>query len=199
MIDLLTKIYSWFPDDVGCWCCFFLNHIHLEEGESLYLSPNEPHAYIKGGLYICPFVITLLIINLDVVECMACSDNVVRAGLTSKYKDKETLCSMLTYYMRTPIETVFVAKPHPSLDHVTVYDPPTPDFTVAKVTCKTDIEIPPIAGPSIYLIHKGGGTINSNGTVDSYAKGDVVFIPAGQSVQFKTCTSTVLYHAYCQV
>ena len=28
---------------------------------------------------------------------MACSDNVVRAGLTPKFKDVATLCDMLTY------------------------------------------------------------------------------------------------------
>jgi mannose-6-phosphate isomerase class I len=33
----------------------------------------------------------------DIIEAMACSDNVVRAGLTPKFKDKDTLCSMLTY------------------------------------------------------------------------------------------------------
>jgi hypothetical protein len=33
----------------------------------------------------------------DCVECMACSDNVVRAGLTPKFKDVPTLCDMLTY------------------------------------------------------------------------------------------------------
>lgn len=33
----------------------------------------------------------------DCVEIMACSDNVVRAGLTPKLRDVPTLCSMLTY------------------------------------------------------------------------------------------------------
>jgi mannose-6-phosphate isomerase len=32
-------------------------------------------------------------------QCMACSDNVVRAGLTPKLKDVDTLCSMLTFTM----------------------------------------------------------------------------------------------------
>jgi len=45
------------------------------------LAANEPHAYLKG----------------DCVECMATSDNVVRAGLTPKLKDSDTLIKMLTY------------------------------------------------------------------------------------------------------
>lgn len=40
-----------------------------------------PHAYLKG----------------DCVECMACSDNTVRAGLTPKFIDVSTLCEMLSY------------------------------------------------------------------------------------------------------
>ena len=33
----------------------------------------------------------------DIVEIMALSDNVVRAGLTPKFKDVKTLCDMLHY------------------------------------------------------------------------------------------------------
>lgn len=37
------------------------------------------------------------------MECMARSDNVVRAGLTPKYKDVDTLASMLTYNTKPPV------------------------------------------------------------------------------------------------
>lgn len=37
------------------------------------------------------------------MECMARSDNVVRAGLTPKYKDVDTLASMLTYNTMAPV------------------------------------------------------------------------------------------------
>ena len=33
---------------------------------------------------------------------MACSDNVIRAGLTSKFKDTKNLLDMLTYKMINP-------------------------------------------------------------------------------------------------
>lgn len=33
----------------------------------------------------------------DTLECMSRSDNVVRSGLTPKFKDVETLVTMLTY------------------------------------------------------------------------------------------------------
>ncbi len=41
------------------------------------------------------------------IECMACSDNVVRAGLTPKFKDVDQLCSMLTF---APISLFFKKK-----------------------------------------------------------------------------------------
>lgn len=41
-------------------------------------------------------------ISTDCVECMACSDNTIRAGLTSKFKDVDALCSDLTFEMIQP-------------------------------------------------------------------------------------------------
>lgn len=70
----------------------------------------------------------------EVMECMACSDNVVRAGLTIKHRDKDTLCHMLTYNTRPPQDNKFVPKSHPLTPSVEVYDPPTPEFAVARIT-----------------------------------------------------------------
>ena len=70
-----------YPADIGVISAFFLNYVKLNPGEALYLGANEPHAYLYG----------------ECIECMATSDNVVRAGLTPKLRDTQTLCSMLTY------------------------------------------------------------------------------------------------------
>ena len=64
---------------------------------------------------------------------MACSDNVVRAGLTPKFKDVENLCKMLTYLPSTPQERLFPSVTDPGDSCVTVYDPPVPDFAVARI------------------------------------------------------------------
>ena len=42
----------------------FLNYLLIAPGESFFMAANEPHAYVAG----------------EILECMACSDNVVRAG-----------------------------------------------------------------------------------------------------------------------
>ena len=80
---------------------------------------------------------------------MACSDNVVRAGLTPKYRDKETLCQMLTYNCRTAAENKFPHKEHPTAPHISIYDPPTPEFAVGRVSLPaglTEFILPPVTG-----------------------------------------------------
>ena len=64
---------------------------------------------------------------------MACSDNVVRAGLTPKFKDVETLCEMLEYNCGSKEENIFPCHHDPSDSHVTIYDPPVSDFTVSRI------------------------------------------------------------------
>lgn len=78
---LVLRLYDEYRDDIGCFCPYILNYLTLQPGEAVFLGANEPHAYLSG----------------DCIECMACSDNVVRAGLTPKYIDKVTLHQMLTY------------------------------------------------------------------------------------------------------
>ena len=51
---------------------------------------------------------------------MACSDNVVRAGLTPKFKDKKTLCDMLTYNARPAEDNLFKPVNHPTSPSVMV-------------------------------------------------------------------------------
>jgi len=65
---------------------------------------------------------------------MACSDNVVRAGLTPKFKDVTTLCEILDYRCRPASANIFQSRPDPMDSFVTLYDPPVPEFTVAQIS-----------------------------------------------------------------
>ncbi|KAK3744772.1 hypothetical protein QZH41_013311, partial [Actinostola sp. cb2023] len=124
--DLVLRLHSQFPQDVGCFCVYFLNHVVLQPGEAMFLGPNLPHAYLSG----------------DCIECMACSDNVVRAGLTPKYKDVQTLCEMLEYKPSTASENIFPSNKDPDDCHVTIYDPPVKDFAVMRVQVKKSSSLP---------------------------------------------------------
>lgn len=69
----------------------------------------------------------------DCVECMACSDNTVRAGLTSKFIDVPTLCEMLSYTPSSSKDRLFSPKLSQEDPYLSLYDPPIPDFTVMKM------------------------------------------------------------------
>ena len=79
--NVVLRLAEQYPGDFGVFAPYFLNYIKMKPGDAIFIGANEPHAYISGNC----------------IECMAKSDNVVRAGLTSKYIDTETLCNMLTY------------------------------------------------------------------------------------------------------
>ncbi|EDQ85705.1 uncharacterized protein MONBRDRAFT_38716, partial [Monosiga brevicollis MX1] len=60
--QFVLRLADQYPGDVGVFCLYLLNIVTLQPGEAMFLGPNLPHAYIDG----------------DCIECMACSDNVVR-------------------------------------------------------------------------------------------------------------------------
>ena len=49
LCELFLRIAHDFPGDVGCWSIYFMNYVTLQEGESMFLGPNVPHAYLYGG------------------------------------------------------------------------------------------------------------------------------------------------------
>lgn len=51
--ELVLRLNSQFPGDVGCFCIYFLNHVVLQPGEAMFLGPNLPHAYLAGGNQCC--------------------------------------------------------------------------------------------------------------------------------------------------
>ena len=58
----ILRLAQQFPGDPGAMSPLFLNYLLIAPGESFFMAANEPHAYVAG----------------EIIECMACSDNVVR-------------------------------------------------------------------------------------------------------------------------
>ena len=88
-------------------------------------SPGEPNSKAPLAHAHC--------LSPDCVECMACSDNTVRAGLTPKFIDVPTLCEMLSYTPSPSQDRLFPPARSPEDPYLYIYDPPVPDFTVMKV------------------------------------------------------------------
>eukprot|EP01138_Halocafeteria_seosinensis_P011436 gb/GECG01011680.1/.p1 GENE.gb/GECG01011680.1/~~gb/GECG01011680.1/.p1 ORF type:complete len:411 (+),score=42.94 gb/GECG01011680.1/:1-1233(+) len=169
--QIALRLHSDFPFDIGIFAPYWLNYVQLDPGQSLFMEPNEPHAYLKG----------------DCVECMACSDNVVRAGLTGKFKDVQTLCSMLTYNMNhVPISA------GERIDARTVkYQPGTSEFILYRIDLAQyqRITIIKFSHPSICLVLSGSGQT----PVKWLTKGQVYAIEGGHECVIESGASGISF------
>ncbi|XP_029806548.1 mannose-6-phosphate isomerase isoform X2 [Suricata suricatta] len=184
--ELLLWLHQQYPGDIGCFAIYFLNLLTLKPGEAMFLEANVPHAYLKG----------------DCVECMACSDNTVRAGLTPKFIDVPTLCEMLNY---TPSkDRLFLPTRSQEDPYLSIYNPPVPDFTVMKMEVPgsiTEYKVLAVDSASILLIVQGRVTASTPTaqTPIPLQRGGVLFIGANQSVSLKLTVpdDLLMFRACC--
>ena len=185
--ELFLRLWEQYPGDVGCFVIYFVNHVRLEPGEAMFLGPNLIHAYLSG----------------DCVECMACSDNVVRAGLTPKLIDVPTLCSMLEYKCLAAGDVLF--KPEAETAATTVYNPPVPDFAVCRISlaAASGAEYPGVpkrGSASILLFVSGAGQykVDEEQNPGRFKRGTVIFLAAGQQLHLQGEGEEVLaFQAFC--
>ncbi|MFA7125498.1 MAG: mannose-6-phosphate isomerase, class I [Sphaerochaetaceae bacterium] len=84
-----------YPEDPGVFAPYFLNVIHLAPNDAIYLEPRVVHAYVRG----------------NGIELMNNSDNVLRAGLTTKHMDIDELEAVMIAEAQ-PISLL-----HPAIDY----------------------------------------------------------------------------------
>eukprot|EP00527_Entomoneis_sp_CCMP2396_P007936 CAMPEP_0198147942 /NCGR_PEP_ID=MMETSP1443-20131203/38736_1 /TAXON_ID=186043 /ORGANISM="Entomoneis sp., Strain CCMP2396" /LENGTH=450 /DNA_ID=CAMNT_0043812479 /DNA_START=344 /DNA_END=1696 /DNA_ORIENTATION=- len=162
---LIMQLEQQFPGDCGIFAPLIFNVVDLEYGQGLYIGANEPHAYISG----------------EILECMACSDNVVRAGLTPKLKDVPTLVNMLTFQTCEPD-----IQNGETIDDCTIrYKPPVQDFCVeiVYVPAGTKYELSAIPSASVLLTLEGDALLNQPTTQMNIKFGSAAFASANT-----TCT-----------
>jgi len=189
------RLLQQYPGDVGVFAPYILNCIRLHPGSSLFLGANEPHAYLAG----------------DCVEIMATSDNVVRAGLTPKFKDVPTLVSMLSYKASGANGLTITSPPtrvsevH-TVEHTIEYSSPVPEFRILVTRVVGDsaggakdakvFSLCAVNGPSILLVTKGAGAVSwtdprgGSGSAD-LQEGAVWFISAELSVSLKASATGI--------
>ena len=143
----ILRLAEQFPGDAGAMAPLFLNYLLIAPGESFFMAANEPHAYVAG----------------EILECMACSDNVVRAGLTPKHKDVQNLVDMLTYTMGGPAIEFGILDHQTDGTHTLRYTPPVPEFEVLVTTVEPGHEyvLDPVDVPSILICVEGIGSTRS--------------------------------------
>ena len=133
---------------------------------------------------------------------MACSDNVVRAGLTPKFKDVKTLCEMLTYKSLSPKDQTLQPI---TIDRFTrSYIVPVPEFVVDQIeineqdlTPSFEYKLESKESGSILIAIHGEASLQRD---DKLFAGYVGFIPASTSLIINNVKSRLLlYRAYCRL
>lgn len=146
------------PGDLGLVAMLLMRHAVLAPGQAVFMPAGGLHAYLRG----------------TGIEVLANSDNVVRAGLTSKHIDVPELLRLLD-----PAVTVPVLTPAPLGDGVTWFDTPAPEFRLYVADLAEPVIPMPAAGPRIALCTAGVATLrtDSDETV-KLPRGESCFIPA---------------------
>lgn len=157
---LMLQLEEQFPGDCGIFAPLLLNIMELKTGEALFIDANQPHAYISG----------------EILECMACSDNVVRAGLTPKLKDVPTLVSMLTYETGKPALT----EGRVVDDCLLRYAPPVRDFMVELIDVPPGetYELPKVDSPAVLLTLEGEACLKQGSVTLDVSFGLAAFVSA---------------------
>ena len=87
--ETIIKLAKEYPEDPSLLIIPMMQIHTLKPGEALFLKPGALHAYLEGVA----------------LEVMGSSDNVVRAGFTTKEKDPATLLKILDFEASPQIQT----------------------------------------------------------------------------------------------
>ncbi|HEY89384.1 MAG TPA: mannose-6-phosphate isomerase, class I [Thermoflexia bacterium] len=145
--------------DVGLCSLFLFNLLHLQPGAGVYTEAGVPHAYLRG----------------NIIECMANSDNVVRAGLTPKFKDVETLVEILTPQMGpAPVST------GEREAGWIIYRTPAAEFELSRreLAVGERVEIATGGRIEIYLVTRGSVRLHWADETAAYGRGASFVVPA---------------------
>ena len=114
----------------------------------------------------------------DIMECMAASDNVIRAGLTPKLRDVPNLVSSLTYEAADASKHGVKAVPFESCSHTQLFDPPIQEFSVLQVELGSGNEEVHrgLKGPSVAIVTEGSCKIEWAGGELEATTGEVYFV-----------------------
>jgi mannose-6-phosphate isomerase len=161
-----------YPGDAGVLVTLLMNHAVLAEGQALFVGAGVPHCYLSGlG-----------------AELMASSDNVLRAGLTSKRVNVPELLQVLDFEP----DGLHVLTPHQH-GAEEVYPVPVPDFRLARLRLGTDRVRLPESRPQIVLCIAGTVTLRDADRAElALTRGQSAFVAADSTGVTMTGPGTAL-------
>ncbi|WP_051432632.1 mannose-6-phosphate isomerase, class I [Promicromonospora kroppenstedtii] len=151
------------PGDPGAIASLMLNRFSLEPGEAAFTPAGVVHAYLSGVG----------------IEIMASSDNVLRAGLTTKLVDEENLVACTVFAPQQPAAPEVTTAG--GRGQVRTYRVPVTEFalTTADVDPSEPVALP-ATGPRILLCLDGELTLTADRSEDGpqrLTQGESVFVP----------------------
>ncbi len=162
-----VRIARQHPGDIGLVASLLLQHVVLQPGEGLFMPAGGLHCYLQG----------------TGVELLANSDNVVRAGLTSKHVDVDELLRLLDPSVIVP--TLRAVEVAPGITH---FETPAPEFDLLRcVVGGSDAgpgaqHLPGDGAPRLLLCLEGEVTVTDGGGDQVVlGRGDTCYSPATDS------------------
>ena len=133
---------------------------------------------------------------------MATSDNVVRAGLTPKYKDVGTLIKMLTYRSASASAQIMRGEPVAGSVNTKIYDPPIDEFTIWRTEMPVGSfeSLSGVSGPGILICIEGSVDISFGSVTVTVYMGHIFFIKPNTLLVLRAQKSKALiFMAFCSV
>lgn len=157
-LETALQISEDFPGDPGVLMALLLQRVDLLPGQAIYLSAGIIHAYLHGVG----------------VEVMACSDNVLRGGLTNKHVDVAELLAVSCFQPATDP----LIQPAILGEHAVTFRPEVQEFQlqVLRGGQQQPLQQP---GPHVVLCISGKAVVEQAGQRLSLLPGQAVFVPAG--------------------
>ncbi|KAA6209849.1 mannose-6-phosphate isomerase, class I [Avibacterium paragallinarum] len=152
--------------DAGLICFYLFNIVHLKKGEGIFQDAGIPHAYLRG----------------QNIELMACSDNVIRGGLTPKHVDVAELLNVIDCREVVP-QIIPLA---PIEQAIFTYSTPAKDFALTQITYeKAQTHQLHSESAEILLVMSGEIKIRENHTALYLKQGQSAFISAGSQYEIE--------------
>ena len=164
---LAIMLDEYHPGDPSLLAALLLNHVQLAVGQGLHNSAGALHSYLSG----------------TGIEIMACSDNVLRAGLTAKHVDHAALAAIVDFVPAPPD----VCNPTADGQSASNYSTPDPEFHLWRLTPKSDDEPAPLPENGrgrIVLVTDGHLIVQAaNGTTE-LLQGQTGFVGADEQATY---------------
>jgi mannose-6-phosphate isomerase len=160
----LDRLVGLHPADPMVLAPLLLDLRRLSPGQTVFVAAGLPHCYLSGlG-----------------VEILASSDNVLRAGLTSKPVDVDELLRVIETRPGIP----YAAPPMSLSEHETGWRPDVAEFQLSRVTVSSAHEVaevsadPSISGPQILLCTRGKVLVRAGARTVQLISGFSMFVTA---------------------